>query len=81
MFLIGLLQESGYECGMMIIMIMIVIIGIIMMMKINFLSDWCILEDEKKETEKLWKQTGLFVFGDRTQKCFNSKRTKNKDWP
>ena len=78
--LIGLLQGSGYICSMMTIMMTIVVIGMMMMMKINFLNgtmviknvrlneellpiawhpsrywDWCVPEDDKKETEKLWR--------------------------
>ena len=78
--LIGLLQGSGYICSMMTIMMTIVVIGMMMMMKINLLNgtmviknvrlneellpiawhpsrywDWCVPEDDKKETEKLWR--------------------------
>ena len=78
--LIGLLQGSGYICSMMTIMMTIVVIGMMVMMKINLLNgtmviknvrlneellpiawhpsrywDWCVPEDDKKETEKLWR--------------------------
>ena len=47
MFLIGLLQGRGYICDMMTIMMVMVIIGIMMIMKVIFLSGTMVIKNER----------------------------------
>ena len=61
LFLIGLLQESGCECGMVTIMMMMVITGIIMMMKINILSGTIVIKNERLRKQRLRKNSCLLL--------------------
>ena len=64
--LIGLFQERGYICDMMIIMMMMVVIGLMMMMmKINFLSGMMAIKNGRPRKHlKQLKKKDIEVFVD-----------------